>query len=73
MLVVPQDTLTESQKRASHGCYVLSFAFKPANIPLDEISSLSRETVENDLQLVGLLLARNEVRQLDCFQLFTRS
>lgn len=49
----------EAKKYASLGCYVLAVAFR--HLGPCHVQSVSRSEVETNLNMLGLLLARNEV------------
>eukprot|EP01127_Copromyxa_protea_P021172 TRINITY_DN7206_c0_g1_i1.p1 TRINITY_DN7206_c0_g1~~TRINITY_DN7206_c0_g1_i1.p1 ORF type:complete len:1082 (+),score=179.87 TRINITY_DN7206_c0_g1_i1:156-3401(+) len=59
---VPRSASGEAKRHAVNGCYVLALASKPFNVNEEDIKSLKREDVENGLRVLGLILARNELK-----------
>ena len=60
---VPEDYKRVAKGMALDGCYVLAVAMKPlGDASPEEISELDREAVETDLELLGLIAFRNELK-----------
>jgi cation-transporting ATPase 13A3/4/5 len=56
---IPVDFVTQALYHASKGCYVIAIAGKSLT---DEFQGRSRDELEKDLDLLGILLFRNELK-----------
>ncbi|KAL3158258.1 hypothetical protein ABBQ38_010509 [Trebouxia sp. C0009 RCD-2024] len=60
---VPADYLQMAEQHAAEGCYVLAMAHRSLGaIPVQQAASLSRDELESGLDMLALLLFRNELR-----------
>ena len=60
---VPEDYKRVAKGMALDGCYVLAVAMKPLGAASpEEVSELDRDGVETDLELLGLIAFRNELK-----------
>jgi cation-transporting ATPase 13A3/4/5 len=56
---IPADFATQALYHASKGCYVIAIAGKSLQ---SEVHALSRDELEQDLDLLGMMLFRNELK-----------
>jgi predicted P-type ATPase len=61
-LSIPQDYLKVAKQHASLGFYVLAIACRMIETSPSQVDNLSRDELESNLELVGLMLFRNELK-----------
>jgi cation-transporting ATPase 13A3/4/5 len=60
---VPKDFVQQAKKHASEGFYIIAIAGKVIPTKIAEDQNIKREELEKDVDLIGLLLFRNELKE----------